>query len=169
MLYAIQHLREIAESCRNGRPLDGKLAAWLGLSLEQFLERRASSIDEALGVRGLQGGVPWWREEALRRRDRLLREFSACTFSHLSICAKARQIRLLALRYCATAWRFDRERDAMPEHYRNTAKEWIWRIFKAGAPMPVGERHLRTILADIHKPPAADRAAAGMDRPAGEL
>ncbi|HEX6119396.1 MAG TPA: hypothetical protein VFZ03_08065 [Dongiaceae bacterium] len=147
MLRTIQNLRAIAHCCRAGSPLDGKLAGWLGDSLEEFLAHRATSIEEALGLRAPRGGVPWWREEAMRHRDALLREFAAALFSGLSVCATARQIRVLALRYAATAWRFDRSGDAMPEQYRGTAKEWLWRIFKAGAPMPIGERHLRTILA----------------------
>lgn len=151
MLRTIQNLREIAQSCRLGAPLDGKLAVWLGDSLEQFLAHRAASIDEALGLRAPRGGIPWWREEAMRRRDSLLREFAAAWYSGCSVCAAARQIRVLSLRYAASAWRFDQADDAMPEHYRSTPKEWIWRIFKSGAPMPIGERHLRTILATVRK------------------
>src|SRR5262245_46006525 len=146
MLRAIQNLREIAERCRRGVPLDGQLAVWLSDSLESFLAHRAASIEEALGLRAPRGGVPWWREEAMRRRDSLLREFAAAFYPNRSLCAAARQIRLLSLRYASSAWRFDREQDAMPEQYRGTPKEWIWRIFKAGAPMPIGERHLRTVL-----------------------
>jgi hypothetical protein len=36
----------------------------------------------------------------------------------------------------------------MPPQYRGTAKAHLWRAFKAGAAMPIGERHLRSILAD---------------------
>ncbi len=151
MLYAIQNLRKIAQSCRLGEPLDGNLAVWLSESLEQFLAHRAATIDEALGLRAPRGGVPWWREEAMRRRDALLRQFAAAHYLGCSVCAAARQIRVLTLRYAASAWRMDREQDVMPEHYRSTPKEWVWRIFKAGAPMPIGERHLRTILAAARK------------------
>jgi hypothetical protein len=151
MLRAIQNLRKIAQSCRLGAPLEDNLAVWLSESLEQFLAHRAASIDEALGLRAPRGGIPWWREEAMRRRDSLLREFAATHYVGRSVCATARQIRLLSLRYVASAWRFDRVHDAMPEHYRDTPKEWIWRIFKTGAPMPIGERHLRTILSTARK------------------
>lgn len=151
MLYAIQNLRKIAQSCRLGMPLDGNLAVWLSESLEQFLAHRATTIEEALGLRAPRGGVPWWREEAMRQRDALLREFARAHYLGCSVCATARQIRLLTLRYAASAWRVDRDQDAMPDHYRSTPKEWIWRIFKAGAPMPIGERHLRTILAAARK------------------
>jgi len=153
MLHAIQDLRAIAESCQKGSPLDSKLATWLGNSLERFLTHRTASLEEALGLRRARGGVPWWREEAMRRRDSLLRELAGRHFAGQSVCTTARQIRLLALRYAASAWRIDQAQDAMPQHYRDTPKEYIWRIFKAGAPMPIGERHLRTILANVRKAP----------------
>ena len=35
----------------------------------------------------------------------------------------------------------------MPTHYRGRPKAHLWRAFKAGAAMPIGERHLRSILA----------------------
>ncbi len=53
---------------------------------------------------------------------------------------------LRAVRYAASAWRFDRERDAMPERYKGTQTECLWRAFKSGATMPIGVRQLRNIL-----------------------
>lgn len=156
MLQTIQKLRDIARICRLGTPLQDDLAAWLSQSLELFLTHRAASVDEAFGLRGPRGGVPWWREEAIRARNRLLREFAAAHFPGRPVCAAARQIHLLCLRYAASSWRSDRTRDAMPEEYRNSSKEWIWRIFKTDAPMPIGERHLRTVLAvSGHSPMSA--------------
>jgi hypothetical protein len=35
----------------------------------------------------------------------------------------------------------------MPETYEGTPLEFLWRAFKSGAPMPIGERQLRRILA----------------------
>ena len=50
-------------------------------------------------------------------------------------------------RYAASTWRFDRNNDDMPAHYAGTPKECLWRAFKSSAPMPIGERQLRNILA----------------------
>jgi hypothetical protein len=36
----------------------------------------------------------------------------------------------------------------MPVDYAGTAHEQLWLAFKSGAAMPLGERQLRTILAD---------------------
>jgi hypothetical protein len=46
----------------------------------------------------------------------------------------------------------------MPGRYRGTAKESLWRAFKSGAPMPLGERRLRSILAGC---PGTERAPPG--------
>jgi len=158
MLSAIQNLREVALLCHEGRPLGDQLASWLAECLDAFLSHQTGTIDEALGLRGARGGVPWWREEAIRVRDRLLREFAGRYFAGLAVSARARRIRLLAMRYAATAWRFDRERSAMPACYEGTQNAWLWRLFRAGAPMPVSERHLRTILGGAGA--AASRAPA---------
>jgi hypothetical protein len=29
----------------------------------------------------------------------------------------------------------------MPGHFQRTFNEWLWQIFKTGAPMPIAERH----------------------------
>ena len=160
MLSAIQNLREVALLCHEGRPLGDQLAAWLAECLDSFLSHQTGTIDEALGLRGARGGVPWWREEAIRLRDRLLREFAGQHFASLAVSVRARRIRLLALRYAATAWRFDRERHAMPERYEGTQNAWLWRLFRSGAPMPVSERHLRTILGGTSLTPSRPVARA---------
>jgi hypothetical protein len=167
MLSAIQDLREIARRCVSGLPLSEELAQWLGQSLSEYLSHRAHSVDEAFGLRAARGGVPWWREEAMRQRDRLLRQLAARHFRDASTSKQARQIFVLALRYAASAWRFDRQLEEMPARYAGTVHEELWGAFKTGAPMPIGERHLRTILAQtrrhrstrIETPAAAQRLA----------
>jgi hypothetical protein len=146
MLIAIDNLREIVRRCRTGEPLSGDLAAWLARSLDEFLTHRRHSLDEALGLKGAKGGVPWWLEEAIRRRDQALRRLAQCHFPALSVSGQAARIRTSALRYAASAWRFDRERGSMPESYAGTDKEWLWSAFKSGAPMPICERQLRHVL-----------------------
>ncbi|MDF2765280.1 MAG: hypothetical protein K0S81_2274 [Rhodospirillales bacterium] len=146
MLSAIANLRLVAKCCREGQRLEGDLANWLGQGLETFLNHRARSLHEALGLRVPKGGVPWWREEAIRQRDAALRQLASLYLCGLSASGKAREIERLARRYAATAWRFDRTREDMPREYSGKAQQWIWIAFKSGAPMPLGQRQLRQIL-----------------------
>jgi hypothetical protein len=118
----------------------------LGNSLQAYLERRSGSLEDAFGLRFPQGGVPWWREEAIRERDRAIRALAGNYFCDLSTYAKAKAIRTMANRYAATAWIRDRSLQAMPERYRGTAKVYLWRAFRSGAPMPLGLRQLQSVL-----------------------
>lgn len=146
MLAEINALREIARCCHAGLPPPENHAKWLQDGLDRFLRRECSSIDDALGLKCLRGGVPWWLEEAIRERDRALGELARRFYADRPITARARAIHVLSVRYAASAWRADRERDAMPDHYRGTVKEHLWRAFRSGAAMPVSERHLRNIV-----------------------
>jgi hypothetical protein len=144
---AVANLREIARRAATGTPVDGPLQAWLAGCLEQFLQRRAPSIEDAFGLRAPRGGVPWWLEEAIRQRDAALRELAARFLAGQSVTAQARRIRSEAVRYAASAWRHDRAAAALPERHRGRLQEGLWRAFRSGAPMPICERQLRSILA----------------------
>jgi hypothetical protein len=148
MLMEIDKLRRIAECCLSGRMLDNELSSWLGRSLEAYLAREASSLEAALGLRFAKGGVPWWLEERIRRRDEALRGLARRYFGAVSVTERAREIHRLARRYAASAWRFDSEAADMPDGYQGTVKEWLWQAFKSGASMPLSERQLRNIFAD---------------------
>ncbi len=150
MMESIQELREISLRCQRGDPLDEKHLSWLGESLQRFLEHQCVSVDEAFGIKNPRGGVPWWREEQMRVRDEALRELAMSFDSKCSVTGVARQICTLARRYAASAWRFDRELDAMPDRYVGTVKENLWIAFKSGAPMPLGERQVRQIIGNCH-------------------
>lgn len=149
MMETIQELREIYLRCEQGKSLDEKHLSWLGESLRKFLEHQCVSIDEAFGVKNPRGGVPWWREEQMRIRDDALRNLAKIIDLDCSVTAIARQICTLTRRYAATAWRFDREIDAIPDRYTGTPKEYLWKAFKSDAPMPLGERQLRQIIGDV--------------------
>lgn len=146
MLAKIENLREVARRCLEGEALDDQLSTWLGVSLQSFLERRATTIEDAFGLHAPQGGVPWWMEAAIRERDAALRDYAERFLPGCSVSAQAREIRIQALRYGATAWRFDRTREAMPPQYRDGPRACLWRAYRSGAAMPIGERQLRTIL-----------------------
>jgi hypothetical protein len=151
MVDAIRQLREIARRCASGQPLHEDLSRWLADSLERFLAHQAASIEEAFGMQPMRGGIPWWREEAIRQRDALLRLLALRHFPSMSLTQKSREICRLARRYAATAWRFDRDLAAMPDRYRDKPQELLFRAFRLPAPMPVCERHLRTILAGLEQ------------------
>ena len=146
MQIAIERLRQVSDLCQEGKPLDENLAAWFGNCLKDFLERRTESFEEAFGLPSCRGGVPWWKEERMRRRDRALRMLAAALPGDMVPGALAREIHIMAKRYAASAWRIDRERDEMPTAYEGGPKEHLWEAFRSGAPMPLGERQIRNIV-----------------------
>ena len=161
MLCEVRNLREIARRCQSGEPLGDELGRWLGASLLRFLEHRCPSVDLAFGLQAPKGGVPWWLEEGLRNRNAALRLLAELCHDGQPVMRQARLIRTAALRYAASAWLRDREHACMPDAYRGTAKELLWRAFKSGAPMPVGERQLRTILGRSPARPVGPASPAG--------
>jgi hypothetical protein len=146
MLATIELLQTISARCLADQPLDERQRHWLGSVLAKYLAHRSPTIEDAMQLRADRGGIPWWREQANRKRDTALRELARRHLAHLSVTAQARQVHTLCVRYGASAWRFDRERQAMPAHYADTANEWLWMAFASGATMPIGERQLRTVL-----------------------
>lgn len=146
MQIAIERLRQVSDLCQEGKPLDENLAAWFGNCLRDFLERRSESFEEAFGLSNCRGGIPWWKEERMRRRDRALRMLAESLPGDLATGALAREISRMAQRYAASAWHIDRERDEMPGSYAGTPKEHLWEAFRSGAPMPLGERQIRNIV-----------------------
>jgi hypothetical protein len=144
----IDRLRTVSSFCRQGAPLPPELASWLASGIERFLGRESRDLDGALGLIQGQGGIPWWREDAIRRRDAALRRLWQAVCPEAGVTARARRIAELLRRYAGSAWRLDRERIAMPEDYAGAPHEQLWLAFKSGAVMPLGERQLRTILGD---------------------
>ncbi len=146
MLTAISNLREISERCHDGEPLDPTLSNWLAERLDRYLCHECTSIDDALGLRQPRGGVSWWLVEAMYRRDDALRDLDDMVADDQSLSTRTREVRRLTIRYAASAWRYDQDHEAMPARYRGTCREYMWKAFKSGAPMPLGERQLRNIL-----------------------
>jgi hypothetical protein len=143
MQATIEQLRSICRRCLDDG--DAQLR-WLCGALDDFLSHRRRTVDEALGLRFPRGGIPWWREEATRKRDAALRELAARYYADKPVTAQERQVCTASARYAASTWRFDKRREAMPCHYAGTPYEWLWKAFTAGAPMPIRERQLRHVL-----------------------
>lgn len=148
MLGNIETLRTIHQCCAQDRPLTSELRDWLAESLGRYLGHDCDNLNAAFGVIQGHGGVPWWRERAIRERDAALRSLSRAYPGDLSIYARAKAVAELSERYATTCWPRDRLLDAMPDRYRGTLKEHLWRAFRSEAKMPVSERRLRTLLAD---------------------
>jgi hypothetical protein len=146
MLASIDNMRTVAKLCRTREPLPETLASWLSTSLQSFLDQRSESLNEAFGLRNARGGVPWRTEAGMRVRDEALRQLAAEHLGGLTRSAQATRIHQLSARYEASSWRFDRSQENMSKAYERTPHEWLWRAFKSGATMPLGARHLRTIL-----------------------
>ena len=96
MLPEVRNLREIAERCQSGRPLGEDLSRWLATSLQDFLDHRHRSLDDALGLRAARGGVPWWLEEGLRQRNAVLRALAGQFYPNDPVFQQAKLIRSLA-------------------------------------------------------------------------
>jgi hypothetical protein len=148
MLVHIENLRDIAECCSRGDPLDPQLACWLSSCLNVFLSERTNHMDEAFGIRSPRGGVPWRTEYAMRIRDAALRQLSQNLDRSRSPRARAIEIHRLTMSYATTSWRWDKTKSEMPPQYSGTSKEQLWIAFHSGAPMPIGERRLRQVLAE---------------------
>ncbi len=122
MSTAVAKLREVSSRLLANRPLDDATSRWLGDALDHFLKRDCRSLDEAFGLRFSRGGVPWWLDDAMRTRDKALRGLAERFYSNERIGAQASRIRTLAVRYAATAWRWDRERSEAPQGYPGTPR-----------------------------------------------
>jgi hypothetical protein len=146
MIGNIRTLDAIRVHCLRGKPLTSDLRIWLAEALDRYLKQECENLNDAFGVRQGRGGIPWWRERAIRERDAALRELSREFFAGLPVGSHARAITQLAYRYASTCWPRDREHDTMPLHYHGTPKELLWRAFRSRAKMPVTERHLRNLL-----------------------
>ena len=148
MLGNIETLHAIHTRCAEGLPLTPDLRSWLANSLDRYLGHTCDNLNEAFGVIQGHGGVPWWRERAIRERDAALRALSRGHYGEISVYSRAKAIAAISRRYQTTCWPRDRQLDEMPRRYRGTRKELLWRAFRSEAKMPVSERRLRTLLSE---------------------
>ncbi len=142
----IDNLHDDARRCSAGEPLPASLATWLGKSLDEFLSHKRRSIEDALGLVWSRGGVPWWLDEAMRKRDAALRELAQRFYCGQAVSRQAAAIYRAALRYAGSRWHSDCAAEQLPPEHSGTPYEWLWRAFKSGAAMPLGDRQLRHIL-----------------------
>jgi hypothetical protein len=146
MYHAICRLRTLRAVLREEAALDDQTAEWAWTGLSRFLDRRSATLDEAFELKAPPGGVPWWREEAIRERDEALRAIATIECAAASASQRARRVDALVRRYALGSWPVDAAAGVMPEGYRGSAREHLWRAFQSGAPLPLGDRQMRTIL-----------------------
>lgn len=146
MLANIETLKSIGRECEAGRPLRADHRFWLAESINRYLENHCANLNEAFGIVHDRGGVPWWREEGIRVRDRALRELARRFYPEGSAYSRVKAIAAVCNRYHTTCWPRDRQFSEMPVHYRGTAKAYLWKAFRSKAKMPISERHLRNLL-----------------------
>ncbi len=144
---AIDNLRAVRDCCLAGDRMDGDLARWLAERLQQVFSGVSTSFDEAFEIRFPRGGVPWWKEERIRERDAALRALATALPG--TAAERLRAVHRLTLRHAACAWPREQAVAAMPPHYAGTPRAHLWRAFHSGAPMPLSDRRLRTILGGI--------------------
>lgn len=148
MCTPIENIRLVADLCRAGEPLPGDIAGWLARSLEAYLDRQVTTLNDAFGVRNARGGVDWRQAACIARRDAALRALAEEQMADMGVSAKAQAINKLSKHYAATAWLHDRRSEAMPPHYKGRKMQWLWVAFKSEAPMPLCTRRLRSILSN---------------------
>jgi hypothetical protein len=97
----IGKLRALAAALRTGEPVPPEVARWAAEAIGQYEDDAAAglTLDRALGLVPARGHYPWWRDEAIRRRDGLLRQLREDHFKGLGISVAAAEIaRLFARR-----------------------------------------------------------------------
>lgn len=161
MVRQMDLLGEIASRCLIRQGLTEDQMVLLAAVLRKVVSGQCRTIGEALGLQSARGGMPYWLEYAVRRRNFALARLAQIHFAGLSASDQARRIAALSTRYAATAWQFDQRREAMPEQYVGTAREWLWRAFASGARMPIAHRQLRTILSTAGVTRTVDRRVLG--------
>ena len=126
-LQAIARLRRLVTALEGG----DDDARWLASRLQQYLggAERGLTLDMALELSPMPGTNAWWTDDAIESRDAALQELATRFWPSRKVAGQAFEIHRAALRYAASAWRFDRVRADMPAHYAGTVKERLWAAF----------------------------------------
>ncbi|MGE3777271.1 MAG: hypothetical protein AB7F89_08815 [Pirellulaceae bacterium] len=90
---------------------------WLADALRRYIDEAADGItlDEVLGVATPRGGRPWWKAEALRRRDESIARLRNLVPAN-GFRSEALAIRAAAIRYRRTRYRSAPADDTDPAH-----------------------------------------------------
>lgn len=133
---AAQRLRRVVAQLQN---LGNAEAAEVAAGLRAYLDGDTADLAATLGL------GPGWRAEVARAaRDCLICELAGGLDG--TVHSRASEVATLLARYGATAWRFDRQADAMPSCYAGTRHELLYRIHRLDPDPPTSIRQLQSIV-----------------------
>jgi hypothetical protein len=97
----IYQLRALAAALKAGEPVPPGVARWAAQAIGEYEEGASTglTLDRALGLLPARGELPWWRREALQRRNAILQQLHQAYFGELGVSVAATEIaRLFARR-----------------------------------------------------------------------
>ncbi|KQQ29426.1 hypothetical protein ASF53_19535 [Methylobacterium sp. Leaf123] len=107
------------------------------------------SLDAAFDLDRRPGQSPWWRLEALGRRDAAIRALASRYFAGRSVALQAAQIRIALDIYASGLWRFDRRNSEPPKHYIGTPKVVLFDILRVSEKI-LSVRQIQRILSAVN-------------------
>lgn len=107
------------------------------------------SLDEAFALTCAPGQSPWWRSEALGRRDAAIRTLARRYFAGRSVALQAAQVHAALDIYASGLWRFDRRNSDPPKHYLGTPKLILFDILRASDKI-LSVRQIQRILSAVN-------------------
>lgn len=144
----IARLRRIRDAAAAGMAL-GDDGPWLAAGLDAYLRRAPEglTLPAALELAVPVGGAPWWRIDALARRDDALRRLAAEHYSSLPPSERAAAIGVSLRRYASTSWPRDRHFSACPSRLVGTSGELLFAIMSVSR-APMSDRQIARIIDD---------------------
>jgi hypothetical protein len=97
----IDRLRALAAALRAGEAVPPDVARWAVEAIRQYEDDAAAglTLDRTFGLVPARGELPWWRREALQRRNAILQQLHQAFFGELAVSVAAMEIaRLFARR-----------------------------------------------------------------------
>lgn len=144
----IARLRRIRDAAAAGMAL-GEDGPWLASGLDAYLRRAPEglTLPAALDLAVPVGGAPWWRTDALARRDDALRRLATEFYGSLPPRERAAAIGVSLRRYASTSWPRDRHLTVCPVRLAGTAGALHFLIMRASA-VPMSDRQIARIIDD---------------------
>lgn len=115
--------------------------------LRVYLAQAAAgtTLEAVFGLAAGAGQVPWWRAEALDRRDAGLRALASAFHGGRALSQQAQAIRTALAAYARAGWQSDRGRAAVSIKHIGTEREILFGILSACDAVP-SVSHIRRVL-----------------------
>lgn len=139
----IDLLRELHARLAGGDPLE----RWASECLAEYLEGAAHGVrlGQAFGVEPVRGEVPWWRREALARRDDAIRRLARVRYGNQAPNEQADRVLAELERYVTSTWRHDRARGG-PRHDGEAHAALFDAADACDGALPASPRQVRRII-----------------------